>query len=207
MSRSNRSRGSRLVDFRLTPGRLPLTLAKEMKNSYFRRLPIFGALVAGLAAWLFYPHLLNLITAPIQQSVQPMPRMPSEVFIHRLQTASAFSVLGFLIPLAAILTSRGRATGIFERRLALFAVLSFMIAISTSWFMIARLKSIAVFIADLESQNPDIPSVVDYSMFSLYRIAAYPLLLLLVVIAFTLVRSNRSKEKIAKPKDSIRVER
>jgi len=31
-----------------------MTLAKEMKNSYFRRVPIFGALVAGLAAWLFY---------------------------------------------------------------------------------------------------------------------------------------------------------
>ena len=132
--------------------------------------------------------------------------MPSEVFIHRLQTASAFSVLGFLIPVAAILASRGRATGIFERRLALFSVLSLVIAISTSWFMIARLKSMAGFIADLESQNPDIPSVADYSMFSLYRIAAYPSLLL-VVIAFTLVRSNRSKEEIANPKDSIRAER
>ena len=164
-----------------------------MKNRSCRRLPLLFAVVAGLAAWIFYPALLELVSAPIRQTF--VPRMPSEIFFHQLKTTVAFSALGFLVPLAAILTSRGKSDRIFLRSLTFFTALSLLIAISTSWVMYAQLAYFSEFISELEAKNPGIPTQSHYSMISLYRIATYPSYLVLSFVAFTLIRTRKDKNK------------
>jgi len=134
------------------------------------------------------------VAAPIKKTF--VPRMPSEIFFHRLQTSVAFSALGFLVPFAAILTSRGKSGRFFLQRLAIFTGLSILIAISTSWFLKAQFIYLSGVISDLETKNPDIPVVGDHSMISLYRISLYPFYLMLVVIVFSLIRTFRDARKI-----------
>jgi len=120
--------------------------------------------------------------------------MPSEIFFHQLQTAGAFSVLGFLIPSTALIISNGKSDRRFLKSIVLLIALSLLIAISTSWMMHARLSSLSAMLIELEATNPGIPAQSHYSMISLYRIATYPGIFLIMIIVFNLLKAYRIKQ-------------
>jgi hypothetical protein len=171
-----------------------------MKNNTFLVIPLFCAVVSGVVAWSFYRDLLELIALEtlIKHTLVLEPRLPSQVFFHRLQIAGAFSLLGFLVALAAILTSRGKPRSYSLCILSLFTALSLVIAISTSWLMKARLASVAEFASEITAKDPSIQSVIRYSDIPFYRIAVYPSWIMILVIVFSLFRTYRGNPKIIK---------
>ncbi|MCU0796449.1 MAG: hypothetical protein MUF31_10990 [Akkermansiaceae bacterium] len=164
-----------------------------MKSRSFIKLPLIHAAISGLAGWVSYPALLALVTAPIQQTF--VLRMPSEMFFHQLQTAGAFSMLGFLIPTSALLIGGLKSDPKLRKRIVLLATLSLLIAISTSWMMHASLSSLSEALVGTEARNPGVPSQSHYSMIPLHRIATYPGYVLIVVTVFNLLKACRCKEK------------
>ena len=164
-----------------------------MKSRWFIKLPLICAAISGLAGWISYPSLLALVTAPIQQTF--VPRMPSEIFFHQLQSAGAFSMLGFLIPTSALLIGNLKSDRRLPKRIVLLTALSLLIAISTSWMIHAGLISLSEALIEIEAKNPGIPAQSHYSMISLHRIATYPSYLLIVITVFNLLKAYRCKEK------------
>ena len=158
-----------------------------MKKRHLSQLPIFSAIVAGLAAWIFYPNLFEFVATPIKQSF--VNTMPSELFFHRLKTAAAFSTLGALVPIAAIFASRNEARGSYRRSLYVLTALTILAASSTTWFMYENLASISEFVSELQAKDPSIPTVARVSIIPLYRIAIYPACLMLVIIAIMFVKT------------------
>jgi hypothetical protein len=161
-----------------------------MKKSHLSQLPIFSAIVAGLAAWIFYPNLFEFVAAPIKQSF--VDTMPSELFFHRLKTAAAFSILGALVPIAAIFASRNKAKGSYRRSLYVLTALAILVASSTTWFMYENLALISKFVSELQAKDPSIPTVARVTIIPLYRVAIYPACLMLVIIAIMFVRTYKS---------------
>lgn len=164
-----------------------------MKSRSFIKLPLIFAAISGLAGWICYPALLAFVTAPIQQTF--VPRMPSEIFFHQLQTAGAFSMLGFLIPTSALLIGNLNSDRRLPKRIVLLTVLSLLIAISTSWIMHAGLSSLSEALIEIETKNPGIPAQSHYSMISLHRIATYPSYFLIAITVYNLLKAFRCIEK------------
>lgn len=160
-----------------------------MKSKSLLKLPLICAAISGLGGWISYPALLALITAPIEQTF--VPRMPSEIFFHQLQTAGAFSMLGFLIPSTALLIGNLKSDRRLLKRIKLLTVLSLLIAVFTSWMMNASLSSLSEALIELEAKNPGIPAQSHHSMISLHRIATYPSYFLIVITAFNLLKDCR----------------
>jgi hypothetical protein len=164
-----------------------------MKNRSFLKWPLIGAATVGVAAWIFYPALMAIVAAPIDHTF--VPRMPTETVFHRLQTSAAFCGMGFLVPFASIVTSRGRTGRSFSHRLAILAVICILVGALTTWIMHAQFVYLAGIISELEAKNPGIPVRSNYSMISLYRIAMYPSCIVLVVMAYSLFRASRNKRE------------
>ncbi len=164
-----------------------------MKIRYFPKLPLCYAALAGISVFILYPGLLDLVAAPILGSIDES--MPSERFFHRIQTVFAFSVLGFLVPLAAILNLPDQSRIRMLRRLGLYTSVSLIVAAATAWLMRADFRFIAQWLSGLQTEDPDIPTVASYAVIPLYRIAIYPSVIMLVIIIVGFFRAIRSQTK------------